>query len=158
MQGQIIGTPAYMAPEQAEGRTELHGPVTDNYALGGILYKILTGQSPEAPASSAPAAAASASSPSSPRRRPPRWARMSIPSSIVSAPAPWPPTPPPATRALEMAQEIQRWLDEHPLSFKVATLKDKVSDILRPVLIPLLVVLVGIIAVLATMLVMRRGK
>jgi len=45
MDGQIIGTPAYMAPEQAEGRTELHGPVTDIYALGGILYKILTGRS-----------------------------------------------------------------------------------------------------------------
>ncbi len=53
MEGQIIGTPAYRAPEQAEGRTELHGPVTDIYAVGGILYKILTGQSPQAPTASA---------------------------------------------------------------------------------------------------------
>ena len=52
MHGQVIGTPAYMAPEQAEGRTDQHAPVTDIYALGGILYKILTGQSPQAPTAS----------------------------------------------------------------------------------------------------------
>ncbi|MFO0877439.1 MAG: protein kinase [Gemmataceae bacterium] len=42
----IIGTPAYMAPEQAEGRTADISVATDIWALGVILYEVLTGQVP----------------------------------------------------------------------------------------------------------------
>jgi len=46
IQGQAIGTPGYMAPEQAAGRPDLIDRRTDIYGLGAMLYEILTGQAP----------------------------------------------------------------------------------------------------------------
>lgn len=49
MDGDVIGTPAYMAPEQAAGRLDLIGQRSDVYAVGAMLYHLLSGHLPYVP-------------------------------------------------------------------------------------------------------------
>lgn len=47
--GEVVGTPAYMAPEQANGGTERAAPAADIYAMGAMLYQLLAGHIPYCP-------------------------------------------------------------------------------------------------------------
>jgi serine/threonine-protein kinase len=46
MDGQVVGTPAYMPPEQASGRVDEIGPHSDVFAVGAMIYHLLAGRPP----------------------------------------------------------------------------------------------------------------
>ncbi len=74
--GAVIGTPAYMAPEQAAGRVQEVGPAADVYALGAVLYECLTDRPPfRAPTAWETVRQVLADDPVPPRRLQPRLPR-----------------------------------------------------------------------------------
>jgi eukaryotic-like serine/threonine-protein kinase len=113
MQGQLLGTPAYMAPEQAQGRHDLVDERTDVYGLGAILYEILTGRPPFiAPKTSEIIRKVCQELPT-----PPRQILASIPPGLegVCMKALRKSSSERYTTAAELAQEVQRYLADEPV-------------------------------------------
>jgi hypothetical protein len=107
--GQVIGTPAYIAPEQAKGRLDLVGPCTDIFGLGAILYEILTGKAPfDAPSAQEALRKAAAGEVVPPRDfwpDAPRGLASACTRALAAAPEDRFPT------ALSLGQEVQGWQD-----------------------------------------------
>ncbi|MGE3314736.1 MAG: protein kinase [Planctomycetaceae bacterium] len=107
--GQVMGTPAYMAPEQAQGRLDQVGPWTDIFGLGAILYEILTGGPPFAGTNTVEVIQRASRTEIIPPRA--HWAEVppALEAACLKAMA-----ESPADRyasAAELAREIQGWQD-----------------------------------------------
>jgi len=120
--GQVLGTPMYMAPEQAAGRIDEIEPTTDVYGLGAVLFSILTGYAPHEMSHQSRTSSSRVSE---------------LFQAIVSSPAPDalslnPDAPPELAAictkamankryarydsALEVADDVQRWIAGEPVS------------------------------------------
>lgn len=112
-EGQMVGTPAYAAPEQAEGRQALIDARTDVYGLGAILYDILAGRAPFVAADGRALLRKVVSE----TPDPPRSVRADVPPELSAV----------CMKALskrredryqtasEFAEEINRWLADEPV-------------------------------------------
>jgi serine/threonine-protein kinase len=103
--GARIGTSAYMAPEQADGRLDQIDTRTDIYLLGGILFEILTGRPPH------PGGVRSTSPPLARSVNPMAPPALEVIAARAMSTAP---SDRYAT-ASELAQEVQRWLADEPI-------------------------------------------
>jgi serine/threonine-protein kinase len=112
--GHALGTPAYMAPEQAAGRRSEIGSLTDVYGLGAILYRILTGRRPHTGRDSRETIRhAIEEAPPEPRTVDPSVPRA-LNAICVKAMAKDQADRYPSCLAL--AKDIQRWLADEPVS------------------------------------------
>jgi WD40 repeat protein len=111
--GEVVGTPAYMAPEQAAGQHDRIGRHTDIYGLGAILYEILTGRPPFAGKDNSEIVArARSESPPDPERLG-RAVPVALAAVCKRALA-----REPAQRyasATALARDVERWLADEPL-------------------------------------------
>jgi serine/threonine protein kinase len=112
--GQALGTPAYMAPEQADGRIDLIDRRTDIYGLGGILFEILTGRAPHEGAGTADVLRRIADG-ETPRAR---SVEPSVPRALeaVCARAMARVRDERYHSAAALAEDVQRWLADEPVS------------------------------------------
>jgi tetratricopeptide (TPR) repeat protein len=110
---QVVGTPAYMAPEQWAGGPDRVGPAADIYGLGAILYRLLTGRPPVAGDSPAEAARLAREvdpvPPRAVRPRLPRDLEVICLKCLEKAPGRRYPT------ADALADDLQRFLDGRPV-------------------------------------------
>jgi WD40 repeat protein len=158
--GQVLGTPAYMSPEQAAGQAAELGPATDIYALGAILYELLTNQPPFRDA---------------PREilnrldrgeRPlrPRLLARGIPPALEAiawkAMAPLPGDRYPATHAL--ADDLERYLADEAVSAQVEPLVQRLARFVRRrqavVAAVLALLLTGVVALSISTLLVSRAQ
>jgi tetratricopeptide (TPR) repeat protein/tRNA A-37 threonylcarbamoyl transferase component Bud32 len=114
VQGQIMGTPAYMSPEQAEGRLDSVDERSDIYELGAVLYEILTGQPPfggsDAAAVLARVVADQPPDPANKVQETPAALQAVCLKALAKRPDDRYPT------AKEFGRELERWLGDEPVT------------------------------------------
>jgi serine/threonine protein kinase len=121
--GEILGTPSFMAPEQAAGRTNEFAASTDVYALGAILYRLLTGRPPfVAPDSIKVLMKVVTEEPMSPRKLEP-----SVPVDLetICLKCLQKPTARRYQNAKELHDDLRRFLEGHPIHARASTRIEK---------------------------------
>src|SRR5262249_21936220 len=122
----VMGTPAYMAPEQAKGEAKFVGPAADTYALGVILYGCRPGPRPSAGDEpwSVPRRVI-ATDPAPPRKRAPglpRALELICLKCLAKRPADRSPT------ADALADDLRRFLDGRPVSVRPAGPRERLTE------------------------------
>lgn len=113
LQGQVLGTPGYMAPEQAEGRLDLIDERTDVYGLGAVLYEALTGGPPFRGASLRDVLNKVRTEPPPPPRQ--VWSGVPRALEAICLKALAKRREERYSAAVELAREVQRWLADEPV-------------------------------------------
>ncbi len=159
MTGDILGTPDYMAPEQARGSPGTQGPHTDIYALGGLLYRGLAGRPPfQASNAQALLYKVMTEEPEPPSRF--ALVHRDLETIALRCLAKEPPRR--YATASAVAEDLRRFLDGEPIMARPA---GRVERVLRAVkanrlatALGLAIVLVGAGAALAERASLRRGE
>jgi serine/threonine protein kinase/tetratricopeptide (TPR) repeat protein len=127
--GSALGTPAYMSPEQAEGRLDDLSPASDVYSLGATLYCLLTGRAPFLDGNQALVLAHVAAG-EFPR---PRQVNPRVPAALEAV-CRKAMALRPAQRyrtTMELAADIERWLADEPVSAYRAPLVQRIWRLVR---------------------------
>jgi len=127
--GSVVGTPAFMSPEQAEGRLDQLGPATDVYSLGAILYCILVGHPPfrgtDISLLLSRVREGEFVRPRQMKRRVPAPLEAVCVKAMALAPQDRYAT------AAALAEDIERWLADEPVSAHRETLRERVGRLTR---------------------------
>ncbi|RUL89313.1 WD40 repeat domain-containing serine/threonine protein kinase [Tautonia sociabilis] len=123
--GSALGTPGFMSPEQASGRSGVVGPRSDVYSLGATLFTILTGTPPpgasDAPAGTSPAGVGGPPLPRDWTPDVPRKLEAICQKAMAQAPADR------YESAEAMARDLRRWLDDEPVSALPESWADRIA-------------------------------
>lgn len=124
MMGQVVGTPAYMSPEQAAGQIDLIDTASDIYSLGATLYELLTGRAPFVTMSAdvfVRIQRGDFPAPSALRRDVPAALNAICKKALALYPAAR------YADAQELVRDIERWLADEPVDIYPETIRERLA-------------------------------